>query len=90
MQILFQIVSDEGTKEPIVTQKLSINLKRLNNVYTSVLEKADESSSDEQSEQVPDFPPPNPPLMLRINAKTVSSAQGADGNCPLMLKKIIK
>lgn len=71
-------------KEPVVTQKLSINLKRLNNIYTSVTEKAEESSSDEHSEQVPDFPPPNPPLMLRINAKTVSSAPGADGKYYLL------
>lgn len=37
------------------------------------------SSSDEHSETVPNFPPSNPPLMLRINAQTVTSALGADG-----------
>lgn len=39
----------------------------------------DMSSSDEHSETVPNFPPSNPPLTLRINAQTVTSALGADG-----------
>lgn len=70
----------DETKEQCITQKLSINLKRLNNTYTSCTAQDDTtSSSDEHSEQVPDFPPPNPPLMLRINAQTLSSALGADG-----------
>lgn len=72
-------VSDETAKEQCVTQKLSINLKRLNNIYTSITDKNDDSSSDDNSDQVPDFPPPNPPLMLRLNAKPVSSIPGADG-----------
>lgn len=64
-----------------MTQKLSINLKRLNNTYTSCTTQDDTtSSSDEHSDLVPDFPPPNPPLMLRINAQTLSSAPGAEGN----------
>ncbi|KAJ8941306.1 hypothetical protein NQ318_017846 [Aromia moschata] len=75
--------TQDDSKEQCITQKLSINLKRLNNTYTScaVLDKIDDnmSSSDEHNEQVPNFPPPNPPLMLRINAQTMSSAVGADG-----------
>ncbi|XP_018328378.1 PWWP domain-containing protein 2A-like [Agrilus planipennis] len=72
-------------KESTITQKLSINLKRLNNtLYTScqsASEKGDgnSSSSDEHSEQVPDFPSSNPPLILRMNSQTVTSALGADG-----------
>ncbi|KAF5295982.1 hypothetical protein FQA39_LY12754 [Lamprigera yunnana] len=71
-------------KEQAVTQKLSINLKRLNNTYTSCSNASDKgeensSSSDEQNEQVPNFPPSNPPLILRVNAQTVTSAIGADG-----------
>lgn len=67
-----------------MTQKLSINLKRLNSAYTSCQNSSDKgedntSSSDEHSEQVPDFPPPNSPLVLRANTQTVSSALGADG-----------
>ncbi|XP_066145137.1 PWWP domain-containing protein 2A-like isoform X1 [Euwallacea fornicatus] len=70
----------EDTKEQCMTQKLSINLKRLKNTYTSCATLEDTtSSSDEHSEVVPDFPPPNPPLMLRINAQTLASALGADG-----------
>ncbi|KAJ8985717.1 hypothetical protein NQ317_014368 [Molorchus minor] len=75
--------TQDDSKEQCITQKLSINLKRLNNTYTScstMLEKIDDnlSSSDEHNEQVPDFPPPILRLMLRINAQTVSSAMGAD------------
>lgn len=71
--------AEETSKEQCLTQKLSINLKRLNNTYTSaVVEKPEDSSSDESNEQIPNFPT-NPPLLLRINAKTVSSAPGADG-----------
>lgn len=71
-------------KEQAVTQKLSINLKRLNNTYTSCSNASDKgeentSSSDEQSELVPDFPPSNSPILLRVNAQTVVSASGADG-----------
>ncbi|KAF5273045.1 hypothetical protein FQR65_LT04787 [Abscondita terminalis] len=71
-------------KDQAVTQKLSINLKRLNNTYTSCSNASDKgeentSSSDEQSEQVPDFPPSNSPLILRVNAQPVTSAPGADG-----------
>ncbi|KAK5649962.1 hypothetical protein RI129_000991 [Pyrocoelia pectoralis] len=71
-------------KEQAVTQKLSINLKRLNNTYTSCSNTSDKgeensSSSDEQNEFVPDFPPSNSPLVLRVNAQTVTSASGADG-----------
>lgn len=82
LQINSTLVQIEAAKEQCITQKLSINLKRLNNTYTSlqnVSEKTEESSSDEHSEQVPDFPPPNQPLMLHLNAKTASSALGADG-----------
>ncbi|XP_018576492.1 PWWP domain-containing protein 2A [Anoplophora glabripennis] len=75
--------TQDDSKEQCITQKLSINLKRLNNTYTSstTSDKIDDnmSSSDEHNEQFPNFPPPNPPLMLRINAQTVSSAMGADG-----------
>ncbi|XP_050293527.1 PWWP domain-containing protein 2B-like isoform X2 [Anthonomus grandis grandis] len=74
--------TQDDSKEQYITQKLSINLKRLNNTYTSYSTPQDSSasSSDEHSELlVPDFPPPNPPLMLRINAQTLSSAVGADG-----------
>ncbi|KAJ8962068.1 hypothetical protein NQ314_005851 [Rhamnusium bicolor] len=75
--------TQDDSKEQCITQKLSINLKRLNNTYTSctISDKIDDniSSSDEHNEQVPNFPPSNPPLMLRINAQTVSSALGADG-----------
>lgn len=77
---------DDTAKEHCITQKLSINLKRLNNTYTScrttttaAATEETHSSSDEHSEQVPDFPSPNPPLMLRVNAQTVTSAPGADG-----------
>lgn len=70
---------EEAAREQCMTQKLSINLKRLQNTYTSNhMDKTEESSSDEHI--VPDFPPPDPPLMLRVNAKTVSSALGADGD----------
>ncbi|KAF7266070.1 hypothetical protein GWI33_020583 [Rhynchophorus ferrugineus] len=69
--------TQEETKEQCITQKLSINLKRLNNTYTSCSAQEDHTSSSD--EQVPDFPPPNPPLMLRINAQKMSSALGADG-----------
>lgn len=83
----FQVSStqDDTAKEPCVTQKLSINLKRLNNTYTScrttTTTTAEEahSSSDEQNEQVPDFPSPQSPLLLRINAQSMNSALGADG-----------
>lgn len=68
---------EEAAREQCITQKLSINLKRLNNKYTSNPHKTDESSSDEQN--VPDFPSPNPPLMLTMNTKTVSNTLGADG-----------
>ncbi|XP_063912948.1 PWWP domain-containing protein 2A-like isoform X2 [Zophobas morio] len=77
--------TQEDPKEQCITQKLSINLKRLNNTYASFpapSEKTAEentSSSDEHSEQVPDFPPPTPPIMLRINSQTLSSAPTADG-----------
>lgn len=72
--------TQEENKEQASTQKLSINLKRLQSRYTSSDNKEDNSSSsDDQNEQVPDFPPPAQPLMLRINAQTVSSASGADG-----------
>ncbi|XP_044761094.1 uncharacterized protein LOC123318519 isoform X2 [Coccinella septempunctata] len=71
--------TQDETKEQIATQKLSINLKRLQSRYTSSDNKEDNSSSsDDQNEQVPDFPPPAQPLMLRINAQAVSSASGAD------------
>lgn len=74
--------TQDDSKEQCITQKLSINLKRLNNTYTSCpsSEKLEDmSSSDEHCETVPNFPPSNPPLMLRINAQTVTSALGADG-----------
>ncbi|KAL3278680.1 hypothetical protein HHI36_016217 [Cryptolaemus montrouzieri] len=72
--------TQDELKEQCSTQKLSINLKRLQSRYTSNDTKEDNSSgSDDQSEQVPDFPPSNQPLMLRINAQAVSSASGADG-----------
>ncbi|XP_060526389.1 PWWP domain-containing protein 2A-like [Cylas formicarius] len=72
--------TQDETKEQCITQKLSINLKRLNEMYTSCTVHEDTtSSSDEHSEQMPDFPPANQPLMLRINARTLSSAMGADG-----------
>ncbi|KAF2893305.1 hypothetical protein ILUMI_12861 [Ignelater luminosus] len=76
---------ETGGKDQAVTQKLSINLKRLHSTtYASCQNTSDKgeentSSSDEHSEQAPDFPPPNPPLILRVNAQTVSSALGADG-----------
>ncbi|KAK4882959.1 hypothetical protein RN001_006278 [Aquatica leii] len=75
---------ENAGKDQAVTQKLSINLKRLNNTYTSCSNTSDKgeentSSSDEQSEHVPDFPPSNSPLILRVNAQTVTSAPGADG-----------
>ncbi|XP_074029172.1 uncharacterized protein isoform X1 [Leptinotarsa decemlineata] len=75
--------TQEDSKEQFITQKLSINLKRLNNSHTShtASEKMEDlSSSDEHSEMVPNFPPPNPPLMLRINSQALSSAVGADGS----------
>ncbi|XP_072386915.1 uncharacterized protein [Diabrotica undecimpunctata] len=75
--------TQDDSKEQYITQKLSINLKRLNNTYTSSTssdKNEDMSSSDEQNETMPNFPPPNnPPLMLRINTHSVSSAVGADG-----------
>lgn len=77
--------TQEDPKEQIVTQKLSINLRRLNNTYKSLppseIDKPEDntSSSDEHSEQAPDFPPPTPPIMLRINAQTLSSAVSGDG-----------
>ncbi|ERL86878.1 hypothetical protein D910_04281 [Dendroctonus ponderosae] len=72
--------TQDDTKEQCITQKLSINLKRLKNTYTSCsAQEETTSSSDEHSELVPDFPPPNPPLMMRINAQTLSSALGCDG-----------
>lgn len=93
----FQVSStqDDTAKEPCVTQKLSINLKRLNNTYTScrtITERAEEihSSSDEHSEQVPDFPSPNPPLMLRISAQPINSALGADGTVLFACEQPIK
>ncbi|CAH1119339.1 unnamed protein product [Phaedon cochleariae] len=73
---------DFDSKEQCITQKLSINLKRLNDTDTSrnASDKMEYiSSSDEHNEAVPNFPPPNPPLMLRINSQTLSSAIGADG-----------
>lgn len=86
----------EENKEQCITQKLSINLKRLNNTYTylqsnagdSMVENVSNSSSDEQNDSVPDFPPPSPPLMLRINAQTQTSAPGADGKRFLKLNWI--
>ncbi|XP_015840252.1 PWWP domain-containing protein 2A isoform X2 [Tribolium castaneum] len=89
--------TQEDPKEQCITQKLSINLKRLNNTYasypTAPSDKTPEentSSSDEHSEQVPDFPPPTPPIMLRINSQTLSSAPTADdtsrGSTPLFYK----
>lgn len=91
--LLLQVSStQEDPKEQIVTQKLSINLKRLNNTYKSLppseVDKPDDntSSSDEHSEQVPDFPPPTPPIMLRINAQTLSSATSGDGK---ITKKVV-
>jgi hypothetical protein len=79
--------TQEDPKEQCITQKLSINLKRLNNTYASYPAPSEKtttteentSSSDEHSEQVPDFPPPTPPIMLRINSQTLSSAPTADG-----------
>ncbi|KAL1509431.1 hypothetical protein ABEB36_004170 [Hypothenemus hampei] len=71
--------TQDDTKEQCITQKLSINLKRLNNTYTSCSNQEDTSESDEHSDSVPDFPPLNPPLMLRISSQTLSSALGADG-----------
>ncbi|KAK9872569.1 hypothetical protein WA026_018703 [Henosepilachna vigintioctopunctata] len=72
--------TQEEYKEQCSSQKLSINLKRLQSRYTSSDTKEENSSSsDDQNEQVPDFPPSNQSLMLRINAQTVSSASGADG-----------
>ncbi|VEN38485.1 unnamed protein product [Callosobruchus maculatus] len=73
--------TQDDSKEQCITQKLSINLRRLNNTYAPCQpDKADEvSSSDEHGETVPDFPQANSPLMLRINAQTVTSAVGADG-----------
>lgn len=76
--------TQEDPKDQIVTQKLSINLKRLK-TYTSlppsVVDNPEDntSSSDEHSEQVPDFPPPTPPIMLRISTQTLASAPTADG-----------
>lgn len=81
--MILQVSStQDDSKEQCITQKLSINLKRLNNTYTSCSmsdKMEDMSSSDEHSDMAPNFPPPNPPLMLRINAQTVTSALGADG-----------
>ncbi|XP_057665077.1 PWWP domain-containing protein 2A-like [Diorhabda carinulata] len=75
--------TQDESKEQYITQKLSINLKRLNNSYTQPASSdnhEDMSSSDEHSETVPDFPSPsNPPVMLRINTHTVPSSLGADG-----------
>ncbi|XP_056643702.1 uncharacterized protein LOC130449739 isoform X2 [Diorhabda sublineata] len=74
--------TQDESKEQYITQKLSINLKRLNNSYTQQASSdnhEDMSSSDEHSETVPDFPSPsNPPVMLRINTHTVPSSLGAD------------
>ncbi|XP_030755887.1 PWWP domain-containing protein 2A-like isoform X2 [Sitophilus oryzae] len=69
--------TQDETKEQCITQKLSINLKRLNNTYTSSATQDESASSSD--EHISDFPPPNPPLMLRMNAQELPSALGADG-----------
>ncbi|CAG9856609.1 unnamed protein product [Phyllotreta striolata] len=76
--------TQDDSKEQCITQKLSINLRRLNETYTSspitITEvPEDTSSSDEHNETVPNFPPPDPTLLLKINTHSVSSAIGADG-----------
>ncbi|GJQ86224.1 hypothetical protein Trydic_g8925 [Trypoxylus dichotomus] len=83
-------VSDDTPKEQIVTQKLSINLKRLNNTYTScpTTVENEDSGSEDLSDQVPNFPPMNPPLVLRLNAPTLSSAMGANG-CRLLIGDVV-
>lgn len=79
---------DALEKEQAVTQKLSINLKRLQDNYKPSSDKEKEgceddeeenSSSDEQNEEAPNFPSPNGPLILHVNTQTVNSALGADG-----------
>ncbi|CAG9773089.1 unnamed protein product [Ceutorhynchus assimilis] len=69
--------TQEDSKEQCITQKLSINLKRLNNTSYTLQEETSSSSDEQGSESMPDFPAPN--LMLRINVQTLSSSLGADG-----------
>ncbi|KRT81185.1 hypothetical protein AMK59_5042 [Oryctes borbonicus] len=83
-------VPEDIPKEQIVTQKLSINLKRLNNTYTSCPSTAEneDSGSEDLSDQVPNFPPMNSPLVLRLNAPSLSSAMGANG-CRLLIGDVV-
>lgn len=84
---------DVYSKEQIVTQKLSINLKRLHNTYTTSCRPPDSAaaaaeendddsagSEDFSGDQVPNFPPLNSPLVVRLNAQpAVAHAVGANG-----------
>lgn len=105
-------------KEKCLTQKLSINLKRLSGTYTtSIVADATSTTSnisepeendpllihdddqgenedvrmddrdEDSSEEVPDFPPG--PLRLKLTAKNLHSALGAEGNLINFKEKIV-
>ncbi|XP_017783359.1 PREDICTED: PWWP domain-containing protein 2A-like [Nicrophorus vespilloides] len=80
---------EEPSKEPCLTQKLSINLKRLSTSYTSCSnDKTDDCSSDE-SEQVPDFPETNPSVLLRLpSSPAIGNASGIDG-CRMTVGEVV-
>nr|XP_022899860.1 PWWP domain-containing protein 2A-like [Onthophagus taurus] len=78
---------DDPPVEQVITQKLSINLKRLNNTYTSCSSSVEneDSGSEDISDQVPDFPPVNSPIVLHLNVQSVSGVNG----CKLLVGDVI-
>lgn len=85
--------SYSAIKERCLKQKLSISLKRLNaNAYMrcdflgsngskspGASSCSNSEMSDDHGETVPDFPPSNHPLMMRISTQTVGSCLMNDG-----------